>query len=139
MAASKQQQLTERLAAEQAMLDSVQEQVAVHNALLDEILDLREQLAELTAADTEVLRAEVAGLVAEVVALEALERTTRRRREKKLRSVRCATDVDRVAFLEGTVREHQGRDVVITEGVYVKPGMDAEAIRRIQRAKGIRR
>lgn len=130
--------LQARIEEERRQLAALGELETELDYLTTEALQLRETLASRASEETLRLRAEIGELLREIVQLGEQERREHRHRDRYF--LRQAGDLENdVEGVEKLLREVRGKDAVFTVGVHVKPGMSAEAVKRIQKARGLRK
>lgn len=127
-----QQELQTRLRREQKLRAQAQAEIDQIDELLDEITQLRDQLDEITQVERDQLAHEIGETLAQLDLIS--KKDLLYRPPKGLEGLGRA---GAIRFFENLLTA-KGHEMTVPMGVHVGKHMDAETVRRIQRARGWR-
>lgn len=135
-ASSRAEELRNAIAKEQAALEQAERDLAALDAVVAEIVDLREKLAAASLDEISALRMEIGIVATEVAELSRTERRERRKRDHLIRAITDGGGLEGLGFdaIEEIYREIYGEKITLVTG----PGQrkfSPEVVRAIQRAR----
>ena len=144
---SDEQAARNRVAEELRKQRQTEQQAVELDKVLADIEKLRDALAEATKDEVDALTQEIAQLTSQL--LTAVDKADKQRRQRDKKVVRTGggwtegvKTKHKIAHLEYLANQRQAKEgkpgFVWTAGVHVGKGLDLEAIKRIQRARGLR-
>jgi len=132
------QRLQQELSEERARREQEQKELDEIGVLVAEIAGLRVELERVTRKEREQLSVEIAEELALLGELTRQHEEALRRGSRQLGRIQTRSPKEGKAVLEQLMREHLGEDVTLTTGVHNPDRLGVEAVRAIQRARGLR-